>query len=105
MLVSVSQRTAEIGLLKALGATRGQLLRWFLCEAALLSLAGALCGSLLGRIGIEALQWWFPNFPVALPAWAMLAALAVALATGLVFGVMPARRAAALEPVAALNRR
>lgn len=105
MLVSVSQRTAEIGLLKALGATRGQLLRWFLCEAALLSLAGALCGSLLGRIGVEALQWWFPNFPVALPAWAMLAALAVALATGLVFGVMPARKAAALEPVAALSRR
>lgn len=105
MLVSVSQRTAEIGLLKALGATQSQLQRWFLCEAALLSLAGALVGSAIGQFGILVLQWLYPNFPVALPIWARLSALAVALATGLIFGVMPARKAARLDPVAALARR
>ncbi|OAI04199.1 ABC transporter permease [Methylomonas methanica] len=105
MLVSVSQRTAEIGLLKALGATQGQLQRWFLCEAALLSLAGAVVGSVIGQFGILVLQWLYPNFPVALPLWARLSALAVALATGLIFGVMPARKAARLDPVAALARR
>ncbi|WKJ90810.1 ABC transporter permease [Methylomonas montana] len=105
MLVSVSQRTAEIGLLKALGATQGQLQRWFLCEAALLSLAGALVGSVIGQFGILVLQWLYPNFPVALPVWARLSALAVALATGLLFGVLPARKAARLDPVAALARR
>jgi len=105
MLVSVSQRTAEIGLLKALGATQGQLQRWFLCEAVLLSLAGALVGSVIGQFGILVLQWLYPNFPVALPVWARLSALAVALATGLLFGVLPARKAARLDPVAALARR
>ncbi len=105
MLVSVSQRTAEIGLLKALGATQGQLQRWFLCEAALLSLAGALVGSVIGQFGILVLQWLYPGFPVALPVWARLSALAVALVTGLLFGVLPARKAARLDPVAALARR
>jgi len=105
MLVSVSQRTAEIGLLKALGATQSQLQALFLSEAAMLSLAGAVFGSLIGRLGIEFLQWLYPNFPMSLPAWAWLAALTVALATGLTFGVIPARKAARLDPVAALGRR
>ena len=105
MLVSVAQRTAEIGLLKALGATRRQLHGLFLAEAALLSLAGAVLGSLLGRLGILVLQTLYPNFPLNLPAWAWLSALAVALLTGLVFGVLPARKAARLDPIAALSRR
>jgi putative ABC transport system permease protein len=105
MLVSVSQRTGEIGLLKAIGATQGQLQRWFLCEAALLSLAGALVGSVLGQFGILVLQWLYPSFPVALPVWARLSALAVALLTGLLFGVLPARKAARMDPVVALARR
>ncbi len=105
MLVSVSQRTGEIGLLKAIGATQGQLQRWFLCEAALLSLAGALVGSALGQFGILVLQWLYPSFPVALPVWARLSALAVALLTGLLFGVLPARKAARMDPVTALARR
>ena len=105
MLVSVSQRTAEIGLLKALGATRSQL-RWlFLSEAALLSLAGAVFGSLLGQCGLWFLQWLYPNFPLSLPTWAWLAALTVSLATGLIFGVLPAYRAARLDPVVALSKR
>ena len=105
MLVSVSQRTAEIGLLKALGATSSQLQALFLSEAALLSLAGALLGSLIGRVGLDFLQWFYPNFPLSLPLWAWLSAIGVALVTGLIFGVLPARKAARLDPVAALARR
>lgn len=105
MLISVTQRTAEIGLLKALGATRSQLQALFLSEAALLSVAGAILGSLMGRLAIAFLQWFYPDFPLALPAWAWLSAVSVAMATGLAFGVLPARKAALLDPVAALARR
>lgn len=105
MLVSVSQRTAEIGLLKALGATQRQLLMLFLSEAALLSLAGALVGSLLGKTGVIILQWLYPNFPLSQPLWSWLSAIAVALGTGLLFGVLPARKAARLDPVSSLAGR
>ncbi len=105
MLVSVTQRTGEIGLLKALGATQSQLHWLFLSEAALLSLAGAVFGSIIGQFGIWVLQWLYPNFPFSLPAWAWLSALAVSLATGLIFGVLPASKAARLDPVTALARR
>lgn len=105
MLVSVSQRTSEIGLLKALGATYGQLHQLFLAEAALLSLAGALLGNLFGALGIAVLRWLYPNFPMHLPNWAWLAALSVSVMTGLISGVLPARKAARLDPVAALSRR
>lgn len=105
MLISVSQRTAEIGLLKALGATQQQLVQWFLAEAALLSLLGAVIGSFIGQLGILVLQGLYPHFPMSLPAWAGWSALAVALGTGVTFGVLPARRAARLDAVAALARR
>jgi ABC-type antimicrobial peptide transport system, permease component len=105
MLVSVTQRTAEIGLLKALGATRSQIHNLFLSEAALLSLIGAVFGSLIGQIGIWLLRWLYPDFPLNLPAWAWLSAWSVALATGLIFGVLPARKAARLDPILALGRR
>jgi len=105
MLVSVTQRTAEIGLLKALGATRRQLLWLFLTEAAMLSVAGALLGVALGYATLGLLQAFYPNFPMQLPAWALLAALVVSLFTGLLFGVLPARKAASLDPVGALAKR
>jgi putative ABC transport system permease protein len=105
MLVSVTQRTAEIGLLKALGATKRQLLWLFLTEAALLSLAGAFLGVVLGYVTLGVLQAFYPDFPMVLPAWALLAALAVSLFTGLLFGVLPARKAANLDPVTALAKR
>lgn len=105
MLVSVAQRTAEIGLLKALGATARQIRSLFLVEAAMLSLAGAGVGMLLGQIVITIIQFVFPAFPVYLPLWALLAALAVALTTGLLFGVLPASKAAKLDPVSALVKR
>ncbi len=105
MLVSVTQRTAEVGLLKALGATQRQLQGLFLTEAAILSLAGAVLGLLLGQATLATLEAAYPNFPVQLPAWALLAALGVSLFTGLVFGVLPARKAAKLNPIAALAKK
>jgi putative ABC transport system permease protein len=104
MLVSVTQRTAEIGLLKALGATAATIRRAFLAEAVLLSLAGALVGFALGHAGALLIRSLYPVFPAYPPAWAVAAALVTAVFTGVVFGVMPARRAAALDAVTALAR-
>ena len=105
MLIAVSQRRSEIGLLKALGAPGRQILTLFMCEAVLISLAGAGVGLIVSAGGKSAIAWLFPDFPVAAPIWAPIAAVAVALGTGLLFGTLPARRAAALDPVAALSRR
>jgi len=105
MLVSVSQRTSEIGLLKALGAPGQQVERLFLAEAAMLSLLGALLGLLLAALGTWVLARVFPSFPIHIPAWSLAAAVGVALGTGTLFGVLPARRAARLDPVRALARR
>ena len=105
MWVSVTQRTAEIGLLKALGATRRQLISLFLMEAMILSVAGAVAGMLLGKIILVVLQSVYPDFPLFLPVWAIWAALAVALLTALIFGVLPAKKAADMDPVNALNKR
>jgi putative ABC transport system permease protein len=105
MLIAVSQRTGEIGLLKAVGAPRKQIMRVFLFEAALLSMVGAAVGLVLAVIGHVLLARLFPDFPIAAPLWAPMAAVGVALSTGLLFGVLPARRAAGLDPVVALSRR
>ena len=105
MLVSVSERTREVGLLKALGASRGQVLRVFLVEAALLSTAGGVLGLLVGWCGTALLRTLYPGFPIEPPAWAVVAALVVSVSVGLVFGVLPARRAARLDPIVALARR
>jgi putative ABC transport system permease protein len=105
MLVAVTQRTAEIGLLKALGANARTIRAAFLAEAALLSLAGAVLGYGVGHFGAFVIRELYPAFPAWPPTWAVLAALGTALFTGILFGVLPARRAAALDPVAALGRR
>ncbi len=105
MWVTVTQRVSEIGLLKALGATQRQILWLFLSEAAILSLAGAIAGILLGKGTLYLLQWRYPDFPVYLPEWAVFAALGVSLLTAFIFGVLPARQAAKLDPVSALNKR
>jgi len=105
MLVAVSQRTAEIGLLKALGAPTRQVLFLFLAEATLLSAFGAAAGLFVGWTGTWILGRLFPALTLGAPAWAVAAAVAVAIACGLLFGALPARRAARLDPVAALSRR
>jgi len=105
MLVAVSQRTTEIGLLKAIGSPGGQVMRLFLVEAAMLSLLGAAVGIALAYLGIWGLGQVFPKFPLSPPAWALAAAVGISLFTGIIFGVMPARRAARLDPVQALSRR
>lgn len=104
MLVSVSQRTEEIGVLKAIGAASLQI-RWlFICEAVLLSLFGALLGVALGLAAAGLLRELYPILPLAPPAWSIGAAFTVALGAGLLFGVLPANRAAKLDPVQALSR-
>jgi putative ABC transport system permease protein len=105
MLVAVSNRRAEIGLLKALGASRRQILGLFLTESTILSSIGAAIGLLLALLGMRLAAFLFPEFPLHLAPWSSTIALGVALITGIIFGVLPARRAADLEPAFALARR
>ena len=105
MLVSVTERTAEIGLLKAVGADSRQVLGAFLVEASLLSTIGGALG-VAGGYALAALaRHLWPALPAQPPGWAVVAALVVAVGVGLGFGAMPARRAARLDPVLALARR
>ena len=105
VLVSVSERTAEIGLMKAVGARPRQILAVFLAEAALLSTAGGLLGLAFGWLGVRLLVAVYPSLPAEPPLWAAAAAFAVSFLVGVVFGVLPARRATRLEAVAALAGR
>jgi len=105
MLVAVSQRTSEIGLLKALGASPRQIIVLILAEALLLSMLGAAIGLMLGQLGSLLIRHAFPDLPAYAPNWAVATALLVALVTGALFSLMPARRAARLDPVMALSRR
>lgn len=103
MTMAVTERTSEIGLLRALGAREGQVLTLFLGEAILLSALGGLAGLALG-IGIaQALHWLFPQMPVHTPWLFAVVAELSAVSIGLAAGVMPARRAARLNPVEALH--
>ncbi len=104
MLISVSQRTREIGLLKALGASSADILRIFLGEAMLMTGAGAGAGVLLGVIVVNIGCLIFPDMPFRTPVWAFIAAIIVALVTGLVFSWLPARRASHFQPVQALQK-
>ncbi|MBI4586777.1 MAG: ABC transporter permease [Planctomycetes bacterium] len=105
LLVSVTERTGEIGILKALGASQRKIQMLFLTEAICLAVAGGFLGLGAGEAGVWALQTIYPSFPVTPPAWSPPAAMALALAAGAFFGAMPASRAARLDPVAALSRR
>ena len=105
MLVAVSNRRTEIGLLKALGSPQLQIMGLFLTESAILSVAGAALGFFLAYGAMEMLAAFFPEYNLALEPLSPLLAAGVALGTGIVFGVMPARRASKLEPALALSRR
>lgn len=100
MLVSVTERTREIGLRKAVGARPRDILQQFLAEAIILSVAGGAIGVLIGYLGSLAIS----NFiQTAVPFWAVVLGLGFSSAVGIIFGVAPAIRAARLEPIEALR--
>ncbi|MFQ5718897.1 MAG: ABC transporter permease [Acidobacteriota bacterium] len=103
MWISVNERTSEIGLCRALGATTGQILALFLGEAALLALAGGLVGVGLAQGTGFLLHLVLPGLPFHTPAEFMVAAIALSTSIGLASGALPARRAARLDPVIALR--
>ena len=102
MLVSVTERTREIGVRKALGARQSDILRQFLMESATLSLGGGVLGVLLG-VGVAEVVTVLLGFPSDIALWSVLLGLVVAAAVGLFFGVYPARKAAMLDPIVALR--
>lgn len=103
MMISVTERTREIGVRKALGATRGAILWQFLVEAVTLTAFGAALGLVLG-IGTSLLvRTTWPSIPASTPLSSVISALAASAVTGVVFGMLPAVRAARLDPVAALR--
>jgi len=105
MLIAVTQRRREIGLLKALGATGQQIRLAFFTEAMLLACGGAAAGLVVGEAGRSIVAQMYPAIPFQAPWWALVAAPATALVTAVLFTVAPARRAAMLDPVQALSRR
>jgi len=102
MVVSVTERTREIGVRKALGATRRDIMWQFLVEAATLTTVGGICGLAAGGLIAWALARFTP-VPAVIPLWSIVVAIAAAAFTGIVFGLFPAIRAARLDPVASLR--
>jgi putative ABC transport system permease protein len=102
MLVSVTERTREIGLRMAVGATRRDI-RWqFLIEALILSLIGGIAGAVLGAIAAVAIAW-NAGWPILISPWAIMVACGFAGFVGISFGLYPAQKAARLDPIAALR--
>jgi putative ABC transport system permease protein len=104
-LMSVKQRTAEIGLLKAIGAPSSQVRTLFLTEAALIAAAGAVVGILVGHLVVFTGTQLYPDVPFATPGWALWASLGLAIGTALLFAWLPAQQAADMEPVDALGKK
>jgi putative ABC transport system permease protein len=103
MLVSVTERTKEIGVRKALGARRKDIVRQFLFEAMTLTFLGGILGVILA-VGISRLVMLFiPSLPASIPSWAVVSGLTVSIGVGLVFGVWPARKASRLDPIECLR--
>lgn len=103
MMISVTERTREIGVRKALGATRLTILWQFLVEAVTLTGIGAAVGLVLGILVSVGVRTAWPSIPASTPIGAVVAALIVSAFTGILFGLLPAMRAARLDPVAALR--
>jgi putative ABC transport system permease protein len=103
MLVSVTERTKEIGVRKALGARRKDIVRQFLFEAMTLTFLGGILGVVLA-VGISRIiMLLVPSLPASIPSWAVVAGLTVSVGVGLLFGVWPARKASRLDPIECLR--
>jgi putative ABC transport system permease protein len=103
MLVSVTERTREIGVRKAIGARRSDIILQFLTEAVVLTGLGGLAGMTVGWLISLASRLAFPNLPTEVPLWAAGLGIVVSVGIGLFFGIWPASKAARLDPVEALR--
>ena len=103
MLVSVTERTKEIGVRKAMGARRRDIVRQFLFEAMMLTFLGGVLGVLLAVGASQLLMLLIPSLPAAIPTWAVVTGLTVSISVGLIFGVWPARKASRLDPIECLR--
>jgi putative ABC transport system permease protein len=103
MLVSVTERTREIGVRKAIGARRSDIVRQFLAEAVVLTSMGGIIGMIFGWMVSRATRIAFPALPTEVPVWAVALGIGVSVGIGLFFGIWPASKAARLDPVEALR--
>ena len=103
MLVSVTERTREIGIRKAIGARKRDIVRQFLFEAMTLTFLGGVLGVIVAVVITSIIMFFIPELPATIPAWAVMAGLGVSTAIGLIFGVWPARKAANLDPIECLR--
>jgi putative ABC transport system permease protein len=103
MLVSVTERTKEIGVRKAIGARRRDIVRQFLFEAMMLTFLGGALGVVLAVGASRILIFLFPSMPASIPSWAVVTGLTVSIGVGLIFGVWPARKASKLDPIECLR--
>jgi putative ABC transport system permease protein len=103
MLVSVTERTREIGIRKAVGARRADIILQFLTEAVVLTGMGGLIGLAIGWVVSRAVGMVFQNLPTSVPVWAAVTGVLVSVGVGLFFGIWPASRAARLDPVESLR--
>jgi putative ABC transport system permease protein len=103
MLVSVTERTKEIGVRKAMGARRRDIVRQFLFEAMMLTFLGGVLGVLLAVGASQLLMLLIPSLPASIPTWAVVSGLTVSISVGLIFGVWPARKASRLDPIECLR--
>jgi putative ABC transport system permease protein len=103
MLASVTERTREIGIRKAVGARRADIVLQFLTEATVLTGAGGLVGIFIGWLIATVARLVFPALPTSVPVWAAVMGVVVSVGIGLFFGIWPANKAARLDPVDALR--
>ena len=103
MLASIGERTREIGIRRAIGASKSDIRNQFVFEALCLSFVGGVIGIIVALIGVTLAQFYLPDWPMTIDLFSILGVMTIALVTGLVFGVIPAARASRLSPVDALK--